>query len=120
MGAFVQIVSGGVTDVGRVRTNNEDCFRIVEPLHLFVLADGMGAEAHGGIASGLAVETIVKRCYEGQHNPTAPLYGQQQPTWTEKTKRLSSAVQLANKKILESAQAHPEQEGMGATLTAAW
>ena len=39
----MQIVSGGVSDVGRVRANNEDCFRIVAPLHLFVLSDGMGA-----------------------------------------------------------------------------
>ena len=116
----MQIVSGGATDVGRVRTNNEDCFRIVEPLGLFVLADGMGGEAHGEIASALAVETVVKHCYEGQRNSAAPLYAEQQGTWSEKTKRLSSAVHLANKKILESAQAHPEQQGMGATLTAAW
>ena len=56
VGVSVQIVSGGVTDVGRVRTNNEDCFRIVEALNLFVLSDGMGGEAHGEIASALAVE----------------------------------------------------------------
>ena len=31
-GDAVQIVSGGVSDVGRVRTNNEDSFRIVEPM----------------------------------------------------------------------------------------
>jgi serine/threonine protein phosphatase PrpC len=43
-GDVVQIVSGGVTDVGRVRTNNEDSFRIVEPLNLFILSDGMGGE----------------------------------------------------------------------------
>ena len=45
----MQIACGGVTDVGRVRTNNEDCFRIITPLNLYVLADGMGGEApfHG-------------------------------------------------------------------------
>ena len=116
----MQIVSGGVTDVGRVRTNNEDCFRIVTPLDLFVLADGMGGEAHGEIASALAVETVVKHCTEGRANPAATLFGKQQAAWSDKTKRLSSAVHLANKKIFESAQEHPEQKGMGATLTAAW
>jgi len=30
--------------MGRVRTNNEDCYKIVEPLNLFVLSDGMGAK----------------------------------------------------------------------------
>ena len=116
----VQIVSGGVTDVGRVRTNNEDCFRIVAPLHLFVLSDGMGGEAHGEVASALAVETVVQHCIESLENPAVTLYGEQQAEWTEKTKRLSSAAHLANTKIFESAQEHPEQHGMGATLTVAW
>jgi protein phosphatase len=116
----VQIVSGGVTDVGRVRTNNEDCFRIVTPLNLFVLADGMGGEAHGEVASALAVETVVKHCLEALDNPAVTLYGEQQAGWSEKTRRLSSAAHLANKKVFTSAQEHPEQQGMGATLTAVW
>jgi PPM family protein phosphatase len=116
----VQIVSGGVTDVGRVRTNNEDCFRIVAPLHLFVLSDGMGGEAHGEVAAALAVETVVKHCEEALDNPAVTLFGQQQAAWSEKTKRLSSAAHLANTKIFTSAQRNAEQQGMGATLTAAW
>jgi protein phosphatase len=116
----VQIVSGGVTDVGRVRTNNEDCFRIVAPLHLFVLSDGMGGEAHGEVASALAVDTVVQHCVDGEKNAAVTLYGEQQPGWSEKTQRLSSAAHLANKKIFESAHDHPDQQGMGATLTACW
>jgi protein phosphatase len=116
----VRIVSGGVTDLGRVRTNNEDCFRIVEPLNLFVLSDGMGGEAHGEVASALAVETIVKYCMEPQADSGAGLLSNPQPSWSEKTRRLTSAVHLANKNIYESAEAHPEQHGMGATVTAAW
>jgi len=120
MGEFVRIVSGGVTDVGRVRTNNEDCFRIVEPLNLFILADGMGGEAHGEVASALAVETIVKSCMDPAVDSGATLVGNSVPTWGEKTKRLTSAVHLANKNIYAAAEANPEQHGMGATLTAAW
>ena len=116
----MQIVSGGVTDVGRVRTNNEDCFRIVAPLHLFVLSDGMGGEAHGEVASAMAVETVVKHCMEALDNPAVTLYGDSQASWSEKTKRLSSAAHLANRRIFASAQEHPEQHGMGATLTTAW
>lgn len=117
----MRIVSGGVSDMGRVRTNNEDCFRIVEPLNLFVLSDGMGGEAHGEVASALAVETIVKHCTDGQSDSSStPLLGEPQQGWSEKTKRLASAVHLANKNIYDSAEAHPEQHGMGATLTAAW
>lgn len=116
----MRIVSGGVTDLGRVRSNNEDCFRIVERLNLFVLSDGMGGEAHGEVASALAVETIVKYCMDAESGQQTALYGDSEPAWSEKTKRLTSAVHLANKSIYESAEAHPEQHGMGATLTAAW
>ena len=116
----MRIVSGGVTDLGRVRTNNEDCFRIVEPLNLFVLSDGMGGEAHGEVASALAVETIVKYCMDERPDPAATQIGSSEPNWSEKTKRLTNAVHLANKKIYDSAEAHPEQHGMGATLTTAW
>ncbi len=116
----MQIACGGVTDLGRVRTNNEDCFRIVTPLNLFVLSDGMGGEAHGEIASALAVETVVKHCLDEEANPAANLLGQVEPGWSAKTKRLSTAVHLANRNICKSAEEHPEQRGMGATLTAAW
>ena len=116
----MQIVSGGVSSVGRVRANNEDSFKIVEALNLFVLSDGMGGEAHGEIASALAVETVVKHCLETVADPAMTVFGDMPAGWSEKTKRLSSAVHLANKSIYDSAQAHPEQHGMGATLTAAW
>ncbi len=116
----MQIVSGGVSDMGRVRTNNEDCFRIMESLNLYALSDGMGGEAHGEIASALAVETVVKHCLDAQSNPAAPIFGEALAGWQDKTKRLFSAVNLANKKIFESAEEHPEQHGMGATLTVAW
>jgi len=116
----VRIVSGGVSDLGRVRSNNEDCFRIVEPLHLFIVSDGMGGEAHGEVASALAVETIAKHCKEGLENPATEYFGDPQTGICERTRRLSSAVHLANRKIFESAEQNPEQHGMGATLTAAW
>jgi serine/threonine protein phosphatase PrpC len=116
----VRIASGGVTDVGRVRTNNEDCYKIVEPLNLFVLSDGMGGEAHGEIASAMAVETVVKHCLDIEANPAAQVIGPTQPGWSSRTKRLSTAVHLANRKIFKSAEKNPEQHGMGATLTAMW
>ncbi|MFI5097605.1 MAG: Stp1/IreP family PP2C-type Ser/Thr phosphatase [Candidatus Acidiferrales bacterium] len=119
-GAAVQIASDGLTDVGRVRTNNEDSFRILEALHLFVLSDGMGGEAHGEVASSMAVESIVNYCAEAKDDSGMTLDGAAGEHWAEKTKRLQSAVYLANSRIYESAQKNPEQRGMGATLTAAW
>src|ERR1043166_125483 len=103
-----------------VRTNNEDCFQIVPSLNLFVLADGMGGEAHGEIASSLAVETVVKHCLQGVENPDTPLVCEAKPGLSPKSCRLLSAVQLANQRVFESAEKNSAQRGMGATLTAAW
>ena len=116
----MRITSGGLTDMGRVRTNNEDCYKIVEPLQLFVLSDGMGGEAHGEIASAMAVETVVNHCLDIETNPAARVIGKVDPNWSARTKRLSTAVHLANKNIFKSAEADPDRHGMGATLTAAW
>jgi len=119
----VQIVSGGVTDVGRVRTNNEDSLRILETLNLFILSDGMGGEAHGEVASSMAVETIAKYCSEKDESTDetgVTLTGAESDHWTSETKRLRNAVSQANFNIYQAAQKHPEQRGMGATLTAGW
>jgi serine/threonine protein phosphatase PrpC len=115
----VRIVSGGQSDVGQQRANNEDCFRMVQPLNLFVVSDGMGGEAHGEIASAMAVETVVKTCM-GEATATTARSAKMAPGWSDKTRLLLNAAHLANKKIYESAEANPQQQGMGATLTAAW
>ena len=65
-GEVVEIVSGGVSDVGRVRTNNEDSYRILNSLNLFVLSDGMGGEAHGEVASAL---TLIAGCRDHFSQP---------------------------------------------------
>jgi serine/threonine protein phosphatase PrpC len=115
----VRIVSGGQSDVGQQRANNEDCFRVVQPLNLFVVSDGMGGEAHGEIASAMAVETVVRTCL-GEETGAFAASAEVQPGWSDKTRLLLNAAQLANKNIYESAEANPQQQGMGATLTAAW
>ena len=115
----MEIVSGGVTDVGRVRTNNEDTYQILDSLNLYVLSDGMGGEAHGEVASALAVETIVKYCQEANEDTNVTLLGTPD-NFGERTRRLQSAVRQANLNIFESAQKNPAQRGMGATVTAVW
>ena len=116
----MKIESGGCSDVGRIRTNNEDSYRILTPLNLFVLSDGMGGEAHGEVASAIAVETVVTHCAEAESNPSVTLFCDPRPGWSERTRRLASAVHLANRKIYRSAEENEEQQGMGATLTVAW
>ncbi len=116
----MRIQVGARTDVGRVRSNNEDSFKLVPELNLFVLSDGMGGEAHGEVASNLAVEAIAAHCQESGQKPDLPYLVEPRAELDAKTNRLASAVQLANRMIFESAQKHAAQRGMGATVVAVW
>jgi serine/threonine protein phosphatase PrpC len=120
MRPLLHIEAGARTDLGRVRKNNEDCYSIDSSLQLYVLSDGMGGEAHGEVASQLAVQTVVAHCRQGQNSRSTPLFGESSPEVSERTNRLASAIHLANKKVHETAASNPEQMGMGATIVAAW
>jgi serine/threonine protein phosphatase PrpC len=119
-GEAVQIVSSGLSDVGRVRTNNEDSFRIVEALNLFILSDGMGGEAHGEVASAMAVEIINKYCESEREDSGATVLDEAPANLSSQTRRLKNAVAQANFQIFQAAQKNPEQRGMGATITTLW
>ncbi len=116
----MQIASSGLTDVGRVRTNNEDSFRIVEPLNLFILSDGMGGEAHGEVASAMAVDIISKYCEAEKEDSGVTVLDAMPENWSSHTRRLKNAVVQANFQIYQAAQKNPEQRGMGATVTTVW
>ncbi|MFZ0819632.1 MAG: Stp1/IreP family PP2C-type Ser/Thr phosphatase [Candidatus Acidiferrales bacterium] len=111
---------GSRTDMGRVRENNEDAFLVVAPLELFIVSDGMGGEAHGEVASAIAVETIAEHCQSGGADSSAPLFGEPRPELSARTNRLASAVHLANSRIYEASERDPGRRGMGATVVAAW
>ena len=116
----MRIQAGARTDLGRVRKNNEDCYEIEPALNLYVLSDGMGGQAHGEVASKLAVQTIVTHCQQAENSRATPIFGEPQPDVSERTNRLTSAIHLANRKVYEAAAANAEQNGMGATIVAAW
>jgi protein phosphatase len=92
--------AGAVTDVGRVRTNNEDQLLVAD--NLFAVADGMGGHAAGEVASQVAVETLQEAFTE---NPTAT--------------GLIDAMRAANTKVLERAESDAATRGMGTTACAA-
>jgi serine/threonine protein phosphatase PrpC len=120
MRPLLHIQAGARTDLGRVRKNNEDCYSADSSLQLYVLSDGMGGEAHGEVASQLAVQTILTHCRQAENSRTTPMFGESSPDVSERTNRLVSAIHLANRKVFETAAANPEQKGMGATIVAAW
>ena len=93
-----------LTDPGRVRQSNQDSFRIVRELGLYMLADGMGGARGGERASRMAVEAVEKSIARSPHRDAAALLG---------------AVEEANDLVLAEANRDPNLEGMGTTIVAA-
>jgi serine/threonine protein phosphatase PrpC len=116
----LRIEAGARTDLGRVRKNNEDCYEVQPTLNLYVLSDGMGGEAHGEVASALAVQTIMTHIQQAENSHSTPTFGEPQADVSERTNRLASAIHLANRKVFEMASANAGHKGMGATIVAAW
>nr|VDG61991.1 serine/threonine protein phosphatase [Streptococcus thermophilus] len=91
-----------MSDRGLVRGNNEDS-AYAGP-HLLLLADGMGGHAAGEVASQLMVEHM-------EHLD-------RDPGDADILALLAAAADDANASISQSIGKHPEQNGMGTTLTA--
>lgn len=100
--------SAAGSDVGRVRTQNEDAYCADEGLGLFMVADGMGGHAAGEVASRLAVRAAT----EGLSTLAEGV------SLDEARARLRDALCDANRAILVEGRSHPEQAGMGTTATA--
>jgi protein phosphatase len=117
----------GHSDVGRRRAENQDTFVIADlasgevsqpcastdvsvsrPGMLALVCDGMGGRPAGDVAARVAASTIVER-----------LEGAGEDVVAQPASALTTAVQEANRAILDEAAAHPEETGMGTTCTAA-
>ncbi len=59
----VELHHGAATDVGLLRETNEDAYLVAPPV--FVVADGMGGHADGGVASRIVVEEFARLADEG-------------------------------------------------------
>jgi len=111
---------GAATDIGCVRETNEDSYRLAPDLNLFVLSDGIGGQAHGEVASELAVDTVIAHCRESLTSPSAPVATPRRPDLSATASRLANALSAANLAIFKAAANDSVLRGMGATIVAAW
>jgi PPM family protein phosphatase len=100
----IGILLGNRSDAGRVREKNEDSFGQWKKgsRRLFAVADGMGGEAGGQLASRLAVDAVrdyFEICPE-----------------EEPRNLLHAAVLRANRSVIEAREGNPEYHAMGTTI----
>lgn len=122
-----------MTDMGRVRTNNEDNFQVsadldITPMRwtnnqtvdlgqrgaLLAVADGMGGTNAGEVASEIAMETL--------REMFTPERITDEVVKTRYTieRFMKEVVVEADKRIKSHAASHPESKGMGTTMVMAW
>jgi PPM family protein phosphatase len=99
-----QIEFLGQTDIGLVRTNNEDTFVIDPASNYCLVADGMGGAAAGEMASQLFAEAA------GEVFAGLTSFTEQQTV-----ERVQSAFRQANDRILAHVARFPQHKGMGCT-----
>jgi protein phosphatase len=101
-----RLAVSALSDVGCVRTNNEDAYGYDPEIGIFVVCDGMGGMAAGEVASSNAVATLVN------------MFAASAGTNASVCVRLQQAVHIANRTVWELGQ-HPEHKGMGTTALVA-
>lgn len=104
MGTF-SWTSASLTDVGRVRSSNEDSLFANIESGVFIVADGMGGHAAGEIASAIAAQTIGASARAARESLDA--LGDQ----------LVAAFLAAGDEISRRVEADPTVSGMGTTCT---
>ena len=101
----LQYVYQARSDVGRVRSNNEDTLIEAPALGLFGVCDGLGGHAAGEVASSIAAATLKESVKSESELPD---------------QILRSGIQEANQRILRDQSENPEHRGMGTTVTSLW
>jgi protein phosphatase len=103
----VHITAAGRTDVGVIRSGNEDSYLMVPDRGIFVVADGMGGHAAGEVASEMAVRYVARELDS--------LKGLSDEQVTE---RMRTAIRTANGAIFQRTLTEHDKRGMGTTVTA--
>jgi len=99
-----------ITDVGTSRSTNEDAFYVSPDGRLWLVADGMGGQAAGELASLLTIEAIAESLRAD--------VGFRDVSGDQPDSRLVSALEFAHTRVLRYASQHEECRGMGCAVAA--
>ncbi len=115
---MIHVEAAGLTDTGKKRKANEDCFFLDDVLALYVVADGMGGHAAGEVASSLAAETFHNYMKSILEKETGAESATGDETVSRRQQQLLEAMNLANTSVLQAAKAKAAYGGMGTTISA--
>lgn len=110
-----QLVCAARSDVGRIRTSNEDSLDFDAETGLLVLADGMGGCNGGEIASAMAVNIVSSEFRQ----LALTLPEESTPGLSQMAVRLCTAIAKANREIFQLGLLQSHLSGMGTTLITA-
>jgi len=102
-----RVEASGLSDIGRVRTRNEDAFGLDPERSFYVVADGMGGHGNGEVASRVAVDA-----FEG-HLRSQLEHG------SDPVELLTAAIQYAHARVLRAVEEDGNLVGMGTTIVGA-
>lgn len=95
------------TDVGVVRSGNEDSYLMAVERGLFIVADGMGGHAAGEVASDMATRIVAEVFRPARGMSDDELMSQ-----------MIGAIRSANEAIFRRTLSEQDKKGMGTTVTA--
>lgn len=104
----IALSSCGVSDIGLVRSNNEDTWAELPEERFYLLADGMGGHQAGEIASRETLEVMcrsIKKKFKSQ-----PI------SFKEAVQTIHQIIDTVNGHIYKLGRANPVLKGMGTTL----
>ncbi|MFO0633900.1 MAG: protein phosphatase 2C domain-containing protein [Nannocystaceae bacterium] len=110
----MRLIAWPATDVGRVRSHNEDSHLVDNAMGLYLVADGMGGHAGGAHASQLCVDVVDKVVRRGT-DALAMVTPEHRTAAIADL--LTIAASEASARIFDQANSDHRLQGMGTTLT---